>query len=78
MVLGGVSLGTVITQHYPDGLKEMRAFVPHLVKLLRTLLNSSHAPDHDVQGVTDPFLQVFYFAFVHFVSVVAVFCYLLL
>jgi hypothetical protein len=32
--------------------------VPSLVRLLRNLLTMGYAPDHDVAGITDPFLQV--------------------
>ncbi|KAI6653527.1 AP-1 complex subunit gamma-1 isoform X2 [Oopsacas minuta] len=58
VVLGGVALGTVICQKRPEFLEDLRHNVSHLVKLMRTLLQTTHAPDHDVQGVTDPFLQV--------------------
>lgn len=32
--------------------------VPTLVKLLRNLLSMGYSPDHDVGGISDPFLQV--------------------
>lgn len=32
--------------------------VPTLVNMLRNLLNSGYSPDHDVGGISDPFLQV--------------------
>jgi hypothetical protein len=32
--------------------------VPSLVRLLKQLVMSGSTPDHDVSGVTDPFLQV--------------------
>ena len=32
--------------------------VPSLVKLLRNLLSMGYSPDHDVGGISDPFLQV--------------------
>ncbi len=38
--------------------KKFRKLVPNLVKILRGLLVSGYAPDYDVSGVTDPFLQV--------------------
>ncbi|CAN0519076.1 unnamed protein product, partial [Scytosiphon promiscuus] len=31
---------------------------PSLVRLLRNLLSVGYAPEHDVAGVSDPFLQV--------------------
>jgi AP-1 complex subunit gamma-1 len=39
--------------------------VPSLVRLLRNLLTMGYAPDYDVAGITDPFLQVGWQACVH-------------
>jgi AP-1 complex subunit gamma-1 len=42
-----------------DGVVEMfRPVVPHLVRTLKGLTSSGYAPEHDVSGITDPFLQV--------------------
>lgn len=41
------------------GIVEMfRPLVPPLVKVLKGLASSGYAPEHDVTGITDPFLQV--------------------
>ncbi|KAK4110006.1 Adaptor protein complex AP-1 gamma subunit [Canariomyces notabilis] len=37
---------------------KFRQFVPVLVRTLKGLASSGYAPEHDVTGITDPFLQV--------------------
>lgn len=42
-----------------NGVADMfRPLVPTLVKTLKGLSTSGYAPEHDVTGITDPFLQV--------------------
>ncbi|KAK5149961.1 hypothetical protein LTR04_006921 [Oleoguttula sp. CCFEE 6159] len=41
-----------------DMVATFRPLVPGLVKVLKNLSSSGYAPEHDVTGITDPFLQV--------------------
>ncbi len=41
-----------------NGIREtFKPLVPSLVKILKGLSSSGYAPEHDVTGITDPFLQ---------------------
>ncbi|OJD19415.1 hypothetical protein AJ78_00589 [Emergomyces pasteurianus Ep9510] len=39
-------------------IDKYRPLVPGLVRVLKSLTTSGYAPEHDVSGITDPFLQV--------------------
>ncbi|KAK1760931.1 adaptin N terminal region-domain-containing protein [Echria macrotheca] len=39
-------------------VEKFKQFVPVLVRILKGLASSGYAPEHDVTGITDPFLQV--------------------
>ena len=42
----------------PTHMETFRTHVRALVKILKGLVLNNYAPEHDVNGVTDPFLQV--------------------
>lgn len=67
VLLCGLTLVTSLCEADEEGAEEgaeegivekFRTFVPGLVKTLKSLLTSGYAPEHDVTGITEPFLQV--------------------
>ena len=58
VLLGGATLLLEICDVDPAQLETLRPHVPLLCKILRSLMLSGFAPEHDVGGITDPFLQV--------------------
>lgn len=58
VLLSGVTLMQEICAIDPSTVEQYRRHVPMLCKILRSLLMSGFAPEHDVGGITDPFLQV--------------------
>ena len=41
-----------------EHIDNLRRLVPQLVRHLKNLVLSGYAPEHDVSGITDPFLQI--------------------
>lgn len=58
VLLTGVTLMIEICDMFPEVVADYRQHVPLLCKILKSLLMSGYAPEHDVGGITDPFLQV--------------------
>ncbi|KAG9040966.1 clathrin associated protein complex large subunit [Tulasnella sp. UAMH 9824] len=56
--LTGVTLITEMCQNDESCLEEYRKAVPLLVKQLKSLVTTGYSPEHDVSGITDPFLQI--------------------
>ena len=59
----GVLVGTLamlieVCETEPGTVPSFRAVAPQLLKMLKNLVLSGYAPEHDVSGITDPFLQV--------------------
>uniref|UniRef100_A0A8B9HCC8 Adaptor related protein complex 1 subunit gamma 2 n=1 Tax=Astyanax mexicanus TaxID=7994 RepID=A0A8B9HCC8_ASTMX len=55
---GAVILITELCERNPDNLKQFRKSVPELVQIMKNLVTSGYSPEHNVAGISDPFLQV--------------------
>eukprot|EP00271_Cylindrocystis_brebissonii_P016404 TRINITY_DN3990_c1_g3_i1.p1 TRINITY_DN3990_c1_g3~~TRINITY_DN3990_c1_g3_i1.p1 ORF type:complete len:853 (+),score=239.18 TRINITY_DN3990_c1_g3_i1:329-2887(+) len=58
VLLAGVKLVTVLCQLSPAALDHFRKQTPTFVRILKNLVVSGYAPEYDVGGITDPYLQV--------------------
>ncbi|KAF9052363.1 gamma-adaptin [Hymenopellis radicata] len=58
VLLSSITLITEMCQTDPAVLDEFRNAVPLLVRNLKSLVTTGYSPEHDVSGITDPFLQV--------------------
>ncbi|CAG0878718.1 unnamed protein product [Darwinula stevensoni] len=58
VLITGVILVTEMCEKSPDTLQHFKRLVPNLVRILKNLIMSGYSPEHDVSGVSDPFLQV--------------------
>jgi len=54
----GVQLMIDVIDLLPDMKVEYSKLVPSLVRLLRNFISMGFSPEHDVSGITDPFMQV--------------------
>ncbi|XP_075876683.1 AP-1 complex subunit gamma-like 2 [Nelusetta ayraudi] len=55
---GAVVLITELCERSPETLERFRKAVPDLIHIMKSLVVSGYSPEHDVSGVSDPFLQV--------------------
>ena len=57
VLISGLALVIQIFKADPSYIKKNKKYVPILLKTLKNLTANSYAPEYDVNGVTDPFLQ---------------------
>jgi AP-1 complex subunit gamma-1 len=58
VLLTAITLVIDMVQADSGCLEEFRNAVPLLVRHLKSLVTTGYSPEHDVSGITDPFLQV--------------------
>ncbi|OJA19912.1 hypothetical protein AZE42_03760 [Rhizopogon vesiculosus] len=58
VLLTAITLATEMCQIDENCLNEFRNAVSLLVRNLKALVTTGYSPEHDVSGITDPFLQV--------------------
>ena len=58
VLLAGLALAEQIFKAEPKIIKKYKKYVSNLVKTLKNLISTSYAPEYDVNGITDPFLQI--------------------
>ncbi len=58
VLLGGLSLAAQIFRNEPQYVDRYRKYLGNLMRMMKTLSSTNYAPEYDINGVTDPFLQV--------------------
>ncbi|CAF0873299.1 unnamed protein product [Rotaria sordida] len=58
VLLSAITLITEMCEQNHQALQVFRKLVPNLVRILKNLIMSGYSPEHDVSGISDPFLQV--------------------
>jgi AP-1 complex subunit gamma-1 len=67
--MGGITLVSEMCELSADVRTHFKRLVPNLVRILKNLLMTGYSPEHDVSGISDPFLQVVYFEEICFLSI---------
>ncbi|XP_046911248.2 adaptor protein complex 1, gamma subunit [Dermatophagoides farinae] len=57
-LITGITLITEMSEQNQDALNFFKKTVHSLVRILKNLIMSGYSPEHDVSGISDPFLQI--------------------
>lgn len=58
VVMSAVRLIRQIIEVEPSSIERFKPYTTDIVRVIKNLLLSGYSPEHDISGVTDPFLQV--------------------
>lgn len=58
VLICGISLAIQVFRMEPSYIEKYRKYLSSVIKYLRNLVSTNYAPEYDINGVTDPFLQV--------------------
>ncbi|XP_058112225.1 AP-1 complex subunit gamma-2-like [Magnolia sinica] len=58
VLITGVQLCTELCKASVEALDYLRKYTDNLVRVLKDLMGSPYAPEYDIAGITDPFLQI--------------------
>eukprot|EP01130_Rhizamoeba_saxonica_P018090 TRINITY_DN8960_c0_g1_i1.p1 TRINITY_DN8960_c0_g1~~TRINITY_DN8960_c0_g1_i1.p1 ORF type:complete len:857 (+),score=195.70 TRINITY_DN8960_c0_g1_i1:31-2571(+) len=58
VLISAVTLVSAMCEIDNANIRYLRRLVPHLVRILRSIVQMGYAQEYDVDGITDPFLQV--------------------
>ena len=58
VLLSGLALVEQVFKAEPRVIKKYKKYLSPMIKFLKNLISTSYAPEFDVNGITDPFLQV--------------------
>ncbi len=58
ILLCGLALAIQIFKLEPSYIDKYKKYLPYMVRYLKNLSSTNYAPEYDINGITDPFLQV--------------------
>ncbi|KAI9597660.1 AP-1 complex subunit gamma-1 [Syncephalis fuscata] len=58
VLLTAVTLIAELCKQSEDALSQFRRMVPTVIRRLKSLISAGFSPEHDVNGISDPFVQV--------------------